>query len=53
MTSKKFPNDIKVSVLRANGTTYKKLQSESLIMVHGWTEEEVIISQANRVFDHS
>lgn len=46
MKSSRFPHDKKITVLRANGSTYMMLESEHMMRIDGCTESEVRVSQA-------
>ena len=49
MNTKEYPNDKRVTVIRANGSTYRTWQSTSLLTTHGWTPSEVRVMQMNRI----
>ena len=48
MRTAEFKDDRRVTVVRADGTTYKTWESENLILWHKWTSVEVRVMQASR-----
>ena len=45
---KRFPDDMRVTVIRADLTTYKQWESVNLLMVHKFNGPEIRVLQANR-----
>jgi len=43
--AKEYPNDRRVNVIRANGSTYRTWESTNLLTVHGWTPSEIRVMQ--------
>ena len=41
-----FPHDKRITIIRANLTTYKEWASVNLALTHGWTDTEIRVSQA-------
>jgi len=48
MIAKEYPNDKRVNVIRANGSTYRAWESTSLLTTHSWTPSEIRVMQINR-----